>query len=108
MNKTFLYNNYYEFLNFKSLKSEVQNSLNEFCSFYLENYKGTDKNNLESLRLFFTKFLKDNQKDTIFLSIFNDTLKINVYDSNIDFLKINESLASLKEFVKEFKEFLTD
>ena len=108
MNKTFLYNNYYEFLNFKSLKSEVQNSLNEFCSFYLENYKGTDKNNLESLRLFFTKFLKDNQKDTIFLSIFNDTLKICVYEHTVEFITINDALESLKEFVKEFKEFLTD
>ena len=108
MNNDFLEKNYFHFLNFKSLKSETQNSLNEFCSFYLENYKGTDKENLESLRLFFNKYLKDNKKDSIFLNVFNNTLKINIYDSNIDFLKISECLESLKDFIKDFKEFLRE
>ena len=53
-------------------------------------------------------FLKDNHKDSIFLSVFNNTLKINIYDFNIDFVKINDSLESLKDFIKEFKEFVTD
>ena len=88
----FIEDNYFDFLNFKSLKSETQNLLNEFCNYYLNTYKGTDKDNIESLRLFFTKFLKDSKKDSIFLSIFQNTLKICVYDSNIDFLVINESL----------------
>ena len=56
MTETFLEKNYFDFLNFKSLKNEIQNLLNEFCSFYLDNYKGTNKENLESLRLFFSKF----------------------------------------------------
>ena len=104
----FINKNYFDFLNFKELQNEVQTKLNTFCSFYLENYKGTDQNNLESLRLFFSKFLKDTQKDSIFLSVFQDTLKINVCDSDIDFLTINDALASLKTIIKEFKEFLND
>ena len=108
MNETFLENNYCEFLEFKELKSEVQTTISEFCSFYLENYKGTDKDKLESLKLFFTKFLKDTKKDSIFLNVFNNSLKICVYDSNINFIKINESLVALKEFINEFKEFLND
>ena len=104
----FLEKNYFDFLTLKELKSEVQTSLNDFCSFYLKNYKGTNKDNLESLRLFFNKFLKDNQKDSIFLSVYQNTLKICIYDSNIDFLKINDSLESLKTFIKEFKNFLND
>ena len=106
MNEHFIERNYFDFLIFKDLMSETQNSLNEFCSFYLENYKGTDKENLESLRLFFSKYLKDNHKDSIFLSICNNNLKINVYDFNIDFLKINDALESLKDFINDFKEFL--
>ena len=104
----FLEKNYFDFLEFKDLKSEVQNSLNEFCIYYLENYKGTDTDKLESLRLFFNKFLQDNKKDSVFLSIDNNSLKINVCDSNIDFVKINESLESLNEFISDFKEFLND
>lgn len=104
--KTFIEDNYFEFLNFKELKSETQNVLNEFCSFYLENYKGTNQENLESLRLFFTKFLKDSKKDSIFLSVCNNSLKICVYDFKIDFLKINDALKSLKDFINDFKEFL--
>ena len=104
----FLEKNYFDFLEFKELKNEVQTTLNEFCSFYLANYKGTNKDNLESLRLFFNKFLKDNQKDSIFLSVYQNTLKICIYDSNIDFLTINDSLESLKTFIKEFKNFLND
>ena len=106
MNEHFIEKNYFDFLVFKDLKNEVQTTLNNFCSFYLENYKGTNKDNLESLRLFFSKFLKDNHKDSIFLSVFNDTLKINIYDSSIDFLAINDALESLKDFIIEFKEFL--
>lgn len=108
MNETFLDTNYFDFLNFKDLKNEVQTSLNNFCIFYLENYKGTNKENLESLRLFFSKFLKDSKKDCIFLTIFNNTLKICVYDSNIDFLKINDSLNALKTFINNFKDFLNN
>ena len=108
MNNDFIENNYYEFLNFKDLKSETQAILNVFCDYYLETYKGTDKENLESLRLFFSKFLKDNHKDSIFVSVFNDTLKINVYDSNIDFVKINDALNALKDFINDFKNFLND
>ena len=74
----------------------------------MDNYKGTDKDNLESLRLFFTKFLKDNSKDSIFLSVSQNTLKICIYDSNINFLTINDFLKSLKNFINEFKEFLND
>ena len=33
-------------------------------------------------------------------------LKINVYDSSIDFLKINDCLMSLKDFINDFKIFL--
>ena len=108
MDKDFIENNYYEFLNFKDLKSETQNSLNEFCNYYLETYKGTNNDNLESLRLFFSKFLKDNHKDSIFVSVFNDTLIINVYDFKIDFVKINDALESLKTFITDFKNFLND
>ena len=104
----FIESNYFDFLNFKSLKNETQTLLNEFCSFYLENYKGTNKDNLESLYLFFSKFLKDSKKDCIFLTIFNNSLKICIYDSNIDFLRINESLDAIKTFIKEFKDFLND
>lgn len=104
----FIENNYFDFLNFKTLKNEVQNSLNEFCSYYLDNYKGTNKDNLESLRLFFTKFLKDNQKNSIFLSVFNNSLKINIYDYKIDFLAINDALDALKNFITDFKNFLND
>ena len=104
----FLNKNYFYFLTFKELKSEVQTSMDGFCSYYLENYKGTDKDNLESLRLFFSKFLKDNQKDSIFLSISQNTLRINVCDSDIDFLTINDALASLKNVIKAFKDFLND
>ena len=102
----FIEKNYFDFLVHKDLKSETQAVLNDFCIYYLDNYKGTNKDNLESLRLFFSKFLKDNHKDSIFLSISQDTLKICIYDFNIDFLKINDSLESLKSFIKEFKEFL--
>ena len=104
----FIESNYFDFLNFKSLKNETQNSLNDFCSYYLDNYKGTNKDNLESLRLFFNKFLKDSKKDSIFLTICNNSLKICIYDSNIDFLKINDALESLKDFIKEFKNFLNN
>ena len=104
----FINKNYFDFLTFKELENEVQKSVDDFCNFYLENYKGTDNDNLESLRLFFTKFLKDNQKDSIFLSVSQNTLKINVNDANIDFLKINESLASLKNFINEFNNTLID
>lgn len=104
----FLEKNYFDFLEFKELNSETQNSLNDFCSFYLENYKGTNKDNLESLRLFFNKYLKDSKKDSIFLSVFNNTLRINVYDSNIDFVVINDCLESLKNFIDDFKNFLND
>ena len=104
----FINKNYFDFLTFKELENEVQKSVDDFCNFYLENYKGTDNDNLESLRLFFTKFLKDNQKDSIFLSVSQNTLKINVNDANIDFLKINESLASLKNFINDFNNFLKD
>ena len=104
----FLDNNYFDFLVFKDLKNETQNSLNNFCSYYLNNYKGTNKDNIESLKLFFTKFLKDNHKDCIFLTIFNNSLKICIYDFNIDFVAINDALASLKDFINDFKEFLND
>ena len=106
MHETFLNNNYFEFLKFKILKSETQATMNVFCDYYLDNYKGGDKDNLEALGLFFNKFLKDNKKDSIFLSVFNNYLKINVYDFNIDFLAINDSLGSLKDFINNFKEFL--
>ena len=108
MNETFLEKNYFDFLVYKDLKSETQNSLNDFCDYYLDNYKGTNKDNLESLRLFFNKYLKDNHKDSIFLSIFNNSLKINIYDFNIDFLRINDSLEALKTFINDFKDFLND
>ena len=104
----FIESNYFDFLNFKDLKSEAQAVLNVFCDYYLDNYKGTDKDNLESLRLLFNKFLKDSKKDSIFLCISQDTLKICIYDSNIDFVKINDALESLKDFIKEFKDFLND
>ena len=104
----FIETNYFDFMTYRELKNEVQTSLNELCSYYLENYKGTDKDNLESLRLFFSKFLKDNQKDSIFLSISQNTLRINVCDSDIDFLTINDALASLKNVIKAFKDFLND
>ena len=74
----FLETNYCEFLEFKELKSEVQTTISEFCSFYLENYKGTSEDNIESLRLFFTKFLKDSKKNNIFLSIFNNSFIFNI------------------------------
>ena len=106
MEKTFLETNYFEFLNFKSLRSETQCDMNNFCSYYLENYRGSNRDNLESLRLFFSKFLRDNHKDSIFLSICNNSLKINIYDFNINFLKINDSLKALKDFINNFKEFL--
>ena len=106
MEKTFLENEYFNFLNFKILKSDAQKSLSDFCSCYLENYKGTNKDNLESLKLLFNKFLKDNHIDSIFLTIFNNSLKINIYDFKIDFLKINDALESLRTFTKEFKTFL--
>lgn len=108
MENDFLEKEYFHFLNFKNLKSETQENLNAFCSYYLDNYKGSNKDNLESLRLFFNKFLKDNKKDSIFLSIFNNSLKINIYDFNIDFLKINESIESLKDFINDFKSFLKE
>ena len=104
----FIENNQVDFLVFKDLKNDAQNSLNEFCSYYLENFKGSNKDNLESLRLFFNKYLKDNKKDSIFLSIFNNYLKICIYDSNIDFLAINDALESLKDFINDFKDFLND
>ena len=104
----FIENNYFDFLNFKNLKSETQNSLNDFCSFYLENYKGTEEDNLESLMLFFNKFLQDNKKDSIFLSVSQNTLQINVKIINIDFVKINESLTSLKDLINDFNDFLND
>ena len=104
----FLEKNYIDFLKYKLLKSETQAVINVFCDYYLENYKGTNKENLESLRLFFSKYLKDNKKDCIFLTIFNNSLKICVYDSSIDFVAINESLESLKDFINNFKEFLND
>ena len=106
--KNFIEDNYYDFLNFKDLKSETQYVMNDFCNYYLDNYKGTDKDNLESLRLFFNKFLKDNKKDSIFLSICNNYLKINIYAFNIDFIAINDALDALKTFIKNFKEFLND
>ena len=108
MNETFLEKNYYDFLKFKILKSETQNSLNEFCSFYLDNYKGTNKDNLEALRLFFSKFLKDSKKDCIFLSVSNNSLKICIYDFKIDFVAINDALDALKTFINDFKDFLND
>ena len=106
MDNNFIENNYFDFLKYKILKSETQAMLNTFCDYYLENYKGTNKDNLESLRLFFSKFLKDNHKNSIFLSVFNNYLKINVYDSSINFVAINDALEALKIFIKEFKEFL--
>ena len=102
----FLEANYFDFLKYKLLKSETQAVLNTFCSYYLENYKGTNKENLESLKLFFNKYLKDSKKDCIFLTICNNYLKICIYDSNIDFLAINDALESLNAFIKEFKEFI--
>ena len=108
MDKTFIEKNYCDFLKYKLLKSDAQAVMNSFCDYYLNNYKGTNKESLEALKLFFSKFLKDNKKDCIFLSIFNNYLKINVYDSNIDFLKINESLESLKDFINDFKDFLNN
>ena len=104
----FLEKNYFDFLKFKLLKSETQAVMNVFCDYYLENYKGTNKENLESLRLFFNKYLKDSKKDSIFLSVFNNTLKICIYDFNIDFVAINDALESLKTFIKEFKDFLNN
>ena len=104
----FIETNYFNFLKYKILKSETQAIMNSFCDYYFENYKGTNKDNLEALRLFFNKFLKDNKKDSIFLSIFQDSLKINIYDFKIDFLAINESLNSLKDFINNFKDFLND
>lgn len=104
----FIESNYFYFLNFKDLKNETQNLLDDFCNFYLDNYKGSNKDNLESLSLFFNKFLKDNQKDSIFLSVFNNSLNINIYDFNIDFLAINECLKSLKTFINEFKDYLKE
>ena len=106
--KNFIEDNYYDFLNFKDLKSETQYVMNDFCNYYLDNYKGTDKDNLESLRLFFNKFLKDNKKDAIFLCIYQNSLKICIYDSNIDFIAINDALNALKTFITDFKDFLTD
>ena len=106
--KTFIEEEYFNFLTFKELKIEVQATMNKFCNYYLDNYKGGDKENLESLRLFFNKFLKDNKKDSIFLSIFNNYLKICIYDSNIHFIAINESLESLKNFITDFKYFLNN
>ena len=50
MNETFIEKNYFEFLKFKVLKSETQDSMNDFCNYYLDNYKGFNKDNLESLR----------------------------------------------------------
>ena len=108
MYETFIEKNYFDFLVFKDLKNETQATMNDFCNYYLDNYKGTNNDNLESLRLFFNKFLKDNHKDSIFLSVFNNTLKICVYDSNIDFLRINDSLDALKDFINNFKEFLNN
>lgn len=104
----FIEKNYFDFLVYKDLKSETQAVLNVFCDYYLDNYKGGDKDNLESLRLFFNKFLKDNKKDSIFLCVSQDTLKICFYDFNIDFVVINDALESLKDFIKEFKDFLND
>ena len=104
----FLEKNYMDFLKFKLLRSETQAVLDVFCDYYLDNYKGTNKDNLESLRLFFNKFLKDNHKDSIFLSVFNNTLKICFYDSIIDFLAINDCLESLKTFINDFKNFLNN
>ena len=104
----FLETNYFDFLNFKNLKNETQNSLEAFCSYYLDNYKGTNKENLESLRLFFNKFLRDNKKDSIFLSVFNNSLKICVYEFNIDFLVINDALESLSAFINEFKDYVNE
>lgn len=104
----FLETNYFDFLTFKNLSSETQAVMNDFCNYYLENFKGTNKDNLETLKLFFTKFLKDNHKDSIFLSVFQNTLKICFYDSNIDFVKINDSLNSLKDFINDFKDFLKE
>lgn len=108
MNNDFIEKNYMDFLKYKLLKSETQAILNMFCDYYLENYKGSNKDNLESLRLFFSKYLKDNHKDSIFLSVFNNYLKICVYDSNIDFLAINDALEALKTFIEEFKDFLNN
>ena len=104
----FIDKNYMDFLKFKLLKSQTQAELNSFCNYYLDNYKGINKENLESLRLFFSKFLKDSKKDCIFLTIGNDSLKINFYDFKIDFVKINDCLDALKAFIKEFKDFLND
>ena len=108
MYETFIEKNYMDFLKYKLLKSETQATMNVFCDYYLENFKGTNKNNLESLRLFFSKFLKDNKKDSIFLSVCNNSLKINVYDFKIDFVAINDSLDALKDFINAFKNFLND
>ena len=108
MDKNFIEKNYFNFLKYKLLKSETQAVINVFCDYYLDNYKGSNKDNLESLRLFFSKFLKDSKKDSIFLTIFNNSLKICIYDSNIDFLAINDSLDALKTFIKEFKDFLNE
>lgn len=108
MEINFIENEYFNFLKYKILKSETQAVLNTFCDYYLENYKGSNKENLEYLRLFFNKFLKDNKKDSIFLSVFNTSLKICIYDSNIDFLAINDALESLKTFTKDFKDYLND
>ena len=104
----FIESNYFNFLVFKDLKNESQAVLNSFCDYYLDNYKGTNKDNLESLRLFFTKFLKESKKDSIFLSVYQNTLKINVYDSNIDFVAINDAMDALKTFINNFKDFLNN
>lgn len=108
MYEHFIEKNYFNFLIFKDLKSETQAVLNTFCSYYLDNYKGTNRDNLESLRLFFSKFLRDSKKDCIFLCISQNSLKINVYDSSIDFLAIIDALESLKDFINEFNNFLKD
>ena len=108
MNNDFIEINYFDFLTFKELKNETQKSLNDFCEYYLNNYNGTNAGNLESLRLFFNKYLKDSKKDCIFLTIFNNSLKVNVYDLNIDFLTINSALSALKNFIDEFKDFLNN
>ena len=108
MNETFLDNTYFDFLVYKDLKNETQDAMNDFCNYYLDNYKGSNKDNIESLRLFFTKFLKDNHKDSIFISVFNNTLKICIYDSKIDFLAINDALQCLQAFIIDFKDYLND
>ena len=104
----FIEKNYFDFVVYKDLKNETQAVMNVFCDYYLENYKGTDKENLESLRLFFSKFLKDNKKDSIFLSVSQNTLKICIYDSITDFVAINDALDALKTFINNFKEFLNN